>query len=181
MELTWVKDTRPVWDADKQRVIGSAPPGALDLHHAPGAELPGDWWAAQDPKGRAVGFGWLDSTWGGDAEILLAVDSASQHQGVGTFILEHIEREAARQGVNYVYNTVRSSHPDRDSVHDWLAARGYRGASSDTALRKRVRDEDEESAPPRATSAGARSEPLSARPPGHEETGGYVNVEDHQY
>lgn len=179
MELRWVKDDHPVWDTEKQRVIGSAPPGSLELHHQPDADLPGDWWAARDSEGRAVGFGWLDSTWGGDAEVLLAVDSSSQGQGVGTFILQRIEREAARQGVNYVYNTVRSTHPDRDSVHDWLAVRGYQGASSETALRKRVRDEDE--APVRAKASGADSTPLSARPPGHEETGGYVNIEDHQY
>lgn len=180
MELSWVKDERPVWDDDKQRIIGGAPQGSLELDHAPGADLPGDWWAAREPQGRVVGFGWLDSTWGGDAEVLLAVDSASQSQGVGTFILEHIEREAARKGINYVYNTVRSTHPDRDSVHDWLAVRGYQGGSSDTALRKRVRDEDENAAPVRAT-APTGSPQLSARPPGHEETGGYVNVEDHQY
>ena len=180
MELSWVKDDRPVWDDDKQRVIGGAPPGSLDLHHEAGSDLPGDWWAARDPEDRAVGFGWLDSTWGGDAEVLLAVDSSRQGQGVGTFILEHIEREAARKGINYVYNTVRSTHPDRDSVHDWLAVHGYQGASSDTALRKRVRDEDSAPAPARAP-ARSDATPLSARPPGHEETGGYVNVEDHQY
>lgn len=180
MELSWVKDDRPVWDDEKQRVIGGAPPGSLDLHHEPGSDLPGDWWSARDPEGNALGFGWLDSTWGGDAEVLLAVDPSSQGQGVGTFILEHIEREAARKGINYVYNTVRSTHPERDSVHDWLAVRGYRGASDDTALRKRVRDEDEAPAPARAP-AGNGTTPLSARPPGHEETGGYVNIEDHQY
>jgi hypothetical protein len=95
--------------------------------------------------------------------------------GVGTFILE---REAARKGINYVYNTVRDTHPERDSVHDWLAVRGYQGGSSDTVLRKRVRDED---AAPAPAPARPGSPPLVARPPGHEETGGYVNVEDHQY
>ena len=181
MVLSWVKDDRPVWDADKQRVVGGAPPGSLDLHHEPGADLPGDWWAARDPGGRVVGYGWLDSTWGGDAEVLLAVDSSAQQQGVGGFILDHIEREAARQGVNYVYNTVRGTHPDREAVHDWLAVRGYKGGSSDTALRKRVRDEAETPARAGASSAGADATPLSARPPGHEESGGYVNIEDHQY
>lgn len=180
MELSWVRDERPVWDADKERVIGGAPPGSLDLHHAPGTELTGDWWAACDPDGKVLGYGWLDSTWGGDAEVLLAVDPAVQRQGVGSFVLAHVEREAARQGINYVYNTVRSSHPQRDEVHDWLAVRGYRGSNDDTALRKRVRDEDEAPAPATTDTATATAR-LSARPPGHEESGGYVNIEDHQY
>lgn len=179
MELSWVRDQRPVWDEDKQRVIGGAPPGSLEVDYAPGTELPGDWWAARNADGNVVGYGWLDSTWGGDAEVLLAVDPEAQQQGVGTFILDRIEREAARQGVNYVYNTVPPTHPERDAVHDWLAVRGYRGGERDAALRKRVLAEDE---PPRvATSATAPSTPLSARPPGHEESGGYVNIEDHQY
>lgn len=183
MELSWVRDQRPVWDADKQRVIGGAPPGALEMDYSSGAELPGDWWAARSADGAVVGYGWLDSTWGGDAEVLLAVDPEAQRQGVGSFILDHIEREAAKQGVNYVYNTVAPTHPDRDAVHDWLAVRGYRGGESDATLRKRVLAEDSaHRATANATApSGTPSTPLSARPPGHEESGGYVNIEDHQY
>ena len=120
----------PTWDADKQRVIGSAPAGALDLSYADGAALPGDWWAARTPDGVAVGYGWLDATWGGDAEILLAVDASAQQQGVGSFVIAQLEEEAARRGLNYVYNTVRDAHPQRDDLHDWLAVRGYRGGGA---------------------------------------------------
>jgi GNAT superfamily N-acetyltransferase len=181
MELTWARDLHPVWDEHKQRVVGGAPPGSLAVHHPPGAELPGDWWAARAPDGTVLGYGWLDSTWGGDAEVLLAVDPAAQNQGVGSFVLEHVEREAARQGVNYVYNTVRAEHPHRDEVHDWLAVRGYRGNNDDTVLRKRVRDDGDEASAPVTAGAAAPAPDLSARPPGHEESGGYVDVEDHRY
>jgi GNAT superfamily N-acetyltransferase len=180
MGLSWVRDSRPVWDADKQRVIGGAPPGALDLHHEPGAGVPGDWWCAQDDDGTVVGYAWLDSTWGGDAEVLLAVDPSAQNRGVGTFLLSHIEQEAARQGVNYVYNKVRATHPDHDGLHDWLAVRGYEGGNTADVLRKHVRVEPE-TASARPTAAVASSAPLSARPPGHEESGGYVDVDDHRY
>ncbi|HET9759881.1 MAG TPA: GNAT family N-acetyltransferase, partial [Nocardioidaceae bacterium] len=122
-DLTWTHEASPTWDADKQRVIGSAPEGAFDLAYADGASLPGDWWAARTPDGAVVGYGWLDATWGGDAEILLAVDAASRQQGVGSFVIAQLEREAASRGLNYVYNTVRASHPERDELHDWLAVR----------------------------------------------------------
>ncbi len=32
MTLSWIREENPVWDKDKERVIGGAPAGALDLH-----------------------------------------------------------------------------------------------------------------------------------------------------
>lgn len=81
-------------------------------------------------------------------------------------MLANIEREAARQSVNYVYNTVRATHPDRDGVHDCLAVRGYERGSSDTALRKPVRDEPDEAAAQPVLAPTGASTPLSARPSG---------------
>jgi GNAT superfamily N-acetyltransferase len=183
MSLTWSREDRPTWDDTKQRIIGGAPEGALELDFTPGQDLPGDWFVASD-GGKAVGYGWLDSTWGGDTEILLAVDPQRQQGGVGSFVLANIEREAARRGTNYVYNTVRDTHPDRDAVHDWLLVRGYEGNENDASLRKRVTGAEEAAAPApaRATAAsGSSGAAPEGRPPGHEESGGYVNVEDHRY
>lgn len=195
-DLTWTHEPNPTWDADKQRVIGSAPEGVFDLSYADAASLPGDWWTARTTDGVVAGYGWLDATWGGDAEILLAVDASSQQQGVGSFVIGKLEEEAARRGLNYVYNTVRDAHPRRDDLHDWLAVRGYRGPAGgqgDTALRKRVGADNRRSsdasgsAPARSgpsrTASGGGYDPASEgeRAPGHEESGGYVNVEDHQY
>jgi len=176
VELSWQREERPRWDGNKQRIIGGAPPGALDLDFAADSDLPGDWFAARR-DGAVVGYGWLDSTWGGDIEILLAVDPEAQASGVGSFVLAQLEREAAERGTNYVYNTVRDTHPDRDAVHDWLLVRGYRGNERDAALRKRVGVV--ESAP--AAAAHRQPPAPTAVPPGHEERGGYVDVEDHRY
>jgi GNAT superfamily N-acetyltransferase len=193
--LSWSHEPNPTWDPDKQRVVGSAPEGVFDLSYGAGDSLPGDWWAVRTAPGEVVGYGWLDATWGGDAEILLAVDAGSQQQGVGSFVLEHLEQEAADRGLNYVYNKVRDAHPDRDELHDWLAVRGYRGSGSygsDVTLRKRVGADTAQ----RSSTATARTkaEPAASHPaggydpagegergPGHEESGGYVDVEDHQY
>jgi GNAT superfamily N-acetyltransferase len=183
MQLSWAHEANPIWDDDKQRVIGSAPEGALDLSFTPGSTLPGDWWSARTAKGDVVGYGWLDATWGGDAEILLAVDASWQEKGVGSFIIGRLEDEAASRGLNYVYNTVREQHPQRDDLHDWPAVRGYRGGTRDTTLRKRV-GADQSTAPtaPRPTPGAAAGDRMDgARPPGNEESGGYVNIEDHRY
>ena len=179
--LTWMHEETPVWDADKVRVIGGAPEGAFVLPFEEGEPLPGDWWSVRDAEGVVVGYGRLDTTWGGDAEILLAVAPDRQEAGVGSFILDGLEQEAARRGINYVHNRIRE-HEQRDLVHDWLVVRGFRGPV-DGDLRKRV-------GTPTATSAAAHRRPResydvsadpSGRAPGHEEQGGYVDVEEHQY
>jgi len=175
-ELRWVAEGDPVWDADKARVVGGAPAEVFDLHPAAGESLPGDWWAAQDADGTVLGYGWMDVTWG-EAEVLLAVDPVAQRGGVGSWVLANLEREAAARGLNYVYNTVRPTHPDRDTMHDWLGVRGYTGAGTDAALRKRVGVAPE----PPAAVPGAAPVGGSDRGPGREDQGGYVDVDDHSY
>ncbi|MFJ6131844.1 GNAT family N-acetyltransferase [Janibacter terrae] len=178
--LTWEHEARPVWDADKARIAASAPDGALVLDFADGAELPGDWFVARDGA-EVVGLGVLDTTWGGDAEITLAVDAARQGQGVGSWVMEHLEQEARSRGINYVYNTVPDAHPQRDDVHDWLLVRGYRGNEGDASLRKRVGAvEEEASAAPRSVPA-TTAPPADSRSQGEEESGDYVDVEKHRY
>jgi len=180
MTLSWEREPRPVWDEDKERIIGAAPQGALDVPHTPGGSLLGDWWLARDHDGTVVAYGWLDATWGGDAEILLAVDPSRQRSGAGTFVLRNLEREAAARGINYVYNTVAPTHPQRDDVQNWLAVRGYRGNVADDTMRKRVTLDDEaRTMPPQR--AAAASVPSDALPPGREESGGYVDIEEHRY
>jgi GNAT superfamily N-acetyltransferase len=180
-ELTWTREPDPRWDADKRRVIGGAPEGAFVLPFAEGDPLPGDWWRVTDADGTVVGYGRLDTTWGGDAEILLASDPERQSAGIGSFILDRLEDEAQARGINYVHNTIRPAHPERDLVHDWLVVRGFRG-TVDGDLRKRVgstRGLPTRQAP-HVTAYDAAQDPGS-RPPGDEEAGGYVDVDDHRY
>ncbi len=187
--LAWTPEASPRWDADKQRLFATVPAGVFDLAREDGEELLGEWWAARDSSGTAVGYGWMDTSWGGDVEVLLAVDGQARQRGVGTFILDRLEQEAAARGMNYVYNTVRETHPDRERLHDWLAIRGYRGSDRDEALRKRV------DAAGFAPATGPAQRTTSPAPPpadptvasgrgpgpGQEESGGYVDVEDHRY
>lgn len=179
--LTWEREDRPVWDADKARILASAPEGSVALDVADGAELPGDWFLAKDGE-TVVGFGVLDTTWGGDAEITLVVDGSRQGEGVGSFVMERLEREARSRGINYVYNTVRDAHPQRDEVHDWLGVRGYRGNERGASLRKRVDHPDEQRASSAAPAAApAAAVPVDSRSKGEEESGDYVDVESHRY
>lgn len=183
--LVWVREESPRWDADKVRVIASAPEGAFVIPFVDGEELPGDWWSARDPDGTIVGYGRLDTTWGGDAEILLAVQRDRRETGVGTFILNRLEEEAAARDINYIRNRIHD-HAQRDLVHDWLVVRGFSGPV-DGDLRKRVTTTRPTSAP-RSQPAGHQvpeiydiAEDPAGQPPGREEQGGYVNIEDHRY
>jgi GNAT superfamily N-acetyltransferase len=142
MSLRWIHESPPEWDEVKAAILGAAPPGALSLgDHETGDLLPGEWWRVED-EGSVVGYGWMDCTWG-DAEILLAVDSASQGRGVGSFILDKLEVEAAQRGLNYLYNVVPARHPDRDGLARWLRARRFEPSHDDERLMRRVHPEQQ--------------------------------------
>lgn len=126
MALSWKAEDQPRWDADKARIIGGAPTGVFDARFArfeEGDSVPGNWWRVED-DGKTVGYGWLDVVWG-DAEITLATADDAQGKGVGSFIVDKLEQEAHERGINYLYNTVRPTHPDRDAVTAWLKKRGF--------------------------------------------------------
>jgi hypothetical protein len=154
-----------------------------------------------------VAYGWLDDVWG-DAEVLLAVEAGARGTGVGRFLLTHLEAEAAIRGLNYVTNVVHDTHPDRERVTGWFHAHGFTGAE-DGRLRKRVtegrdpgqrqagrpgareaqlpdsgrqqRYEAERTRAPRADQEPSADAGGPDRGPGHEESGGYVDVAEHRY
>jgi GNAT superfamily N-acetyltransferase len=137
MALQWIRESPPVWDADKERIVGGAPDGVFALEpHKPGDVVPGDWWRVEE-AGRVVGYGWMDHSWG-DAEILLAVDERGQRIGVGTFILDRLEDEAARRGINYLYNVIPSAHPNGAWLDHWLRRRGFIASQEGGLLKRRV-------------------------------------------
>jgi len=136
MALAWVREDTPVWDATKQSIVGGAPAGALELPHLELGDLaPGEWFRVED-DGTTLGYGWMDCTWG-DAEVTLAVDPRRQGEGIGAFIVRHLEKEAAARGVNYLYNAVRPTHPGRDTVTRWLERNGFQ-PSGHGLLKRRV-------------------------------------------
>jgi GNAT superfamily N-acetyltransferase len=137
MSLAWIAENPPRWDGPKEAIIGGAPPGIFRLqNYAAQAVIPGEWWRVEE-DGRVLGYGWMDATWG-DAEILLAVHPAHRRRGVGEFILTHLADEAARRGLNYLYNVVAPTHPDREGLTRWLTARGFERSHDDESLRRRV-------------------------------------------
>ena len=136
MALTWIHEDNPSWDAGKDRILGGAPAGVFDLSHLrQGSLAPGEWFRVED-GGAIVGYGWMDCTWG-DAEVLLAVDPSARSRGIGAFILDGLEKEAASRGLNYLYNAVRPTHPDGEHVTRWLVSHGF-APSGDGLLKRRV-------------------------------------------
>ena len=106
---------------------------------SPGAVLANEWWQVRDAAaGEVVGYGWLDNEWG-DAEITFVVAADRRGAGVGEFIVTRLEQEAAARGLNYIYNEVPASHPDRAWMTAWLIRHGFvASASGDGILRRRV-------------------------------------------
>jgi N-acetylglutamate synthase-like GNAT family acetyltransferase len=206
--LQWVHEEDPRWDADRERVFATVPEGVFrTVSRRPGERLSSDWWRVER-DGCVVGYGWLDDVWG-DAEILLAVEEGERGSGVGAFVLGRLEDEAAARGLNYVLNVVRETHPDRARVTAWLEHHGFT-AAEDGRLRKQVGDrgrdigqrQDGRPGTGRAEApngepqgryaaererVAGRSRESSPTPagepmgPGHEESGGYVDVEQHRF
>jgi len=128
MTLTWTKEASPRWDADKQRLFGPAELAAIGLAPpAPGEPVADEWWRVTDGDDLA-GYGWLDTEWG-DARITFFVAPGRRGHGVGRFILEHLEAEAAARGLNYIYNVVPETHPDGPWIKNWLSMHGFRETS----------------------------------------------------
>ena len=137
MSYHWHKDESPRWDADKQRLFGAAELAATGLKRpVDGAPLADEWWRVLDDDGSVVGYGWLDSEWG-DAQISFLVAPDERGKGIGAFVVDHLEDEARRRGLNYIYNVVPDSHPDRAWMTKWLTDHAFSGAGQD--LRRRVR------------------------------------------
>lgn len=140
MGLRWLRDAPPYWDADKARIVGDVPAGVFGgafARHREGDLLPNDWWRVEK-DGHIVGYGWMDVSWG-DAEILLAVAPEARKQGIGSFILERLEVEARVRGLNYLYNVLRSTHPEHDEVRAWLRERSFMTAEDGRLHRAVVR------------------------------------------
>jgi GNAT superfamily N-acetyltransferase len=135
--LHWTKEDTPRWDAGKQRMFGPAELAAVGFDQpAPGEPMANEWWRVSDDDGTVAGYGWLDSEWG-DAEITFLVDPSRRGAGIGAFIVNQLEAEAAERGLNYIYNVVPTSHPDPDWMRGWLLAHGFGRGHGD--LRRRVR------------------------------------------
>ena len=137
MALQWTKEDAPLWDADKQRLFSPAELAAVGLRPpSPGQRLADEWWRVTDDQGDVVGYGWLDTEWG-DAQITFFVDPARRGAGIGTFIVDRLEEEAADRGLNYIYNFIPSAHPDPQFMAHWLSLHGFARGTGD--LRRQVR------------------------------------------
>ncbi len=132
----WIRETPARWDEEKARVLGELSPALFGFGTpTPGDALGDEWWRAED-GGEVVGYGRLDDTWG-DAEILVLVAPGNRRSGVGSFVLDRLEHEAAARHLNYIYNVVPDHHPDPETVTTWLTQHGF--AANDVGeLRKKV-------------------------------------------
>ncbi len=138
MSFTWQKDDDPRWDADRTRLFDESGLASVGMTRpADGAPVADEWWRATDESGELVGYGWLDSEWG-DAQISFFVAPDRRGAGVGAFILDKLEDEARRRGLNHIYNVVPDSHPDRRWMTHWLTLHGFRD-SGRGELRRHVR------------------------------------------
>jgi len=136
MSLRWIRESPARWDAGKARIVGGADVGIFDTRYrtmAEGKLVPGEWWRVEDGD-EVVGYGWLDVVWG-DAEILLAAAPGARGHGVGAYILERLDDEARAQGLGYLYNMVRPTHPQANRTTLWLEKHGFQAEQDGRLVR----------------------------------------------
>jgi len=71
--------------------------------------------------------------------VTFVVAAGRRGEGIGEFIVDHLETEAAARGLNYIYNVVPATSPDAEWVTAWLAGHGF--VAGDGDLRRRVRED----------------------------------------
>jgi GNAT superfamily N-acetyltransferase len=135
--LHWQREDNPRWDSHKQSVFGPTELASVGLSAPrPGAAIADEWWQVVDDAGTILGYGWLDSEWG-DAQISFLVAPDHRGAGIGAFVVDRLEDEARRRGLNYIYNVVPAAHPDRAWMTNWLESHGFVDSGHD--LRRQVR------------------------------------------
>ncbi|MDQ1661271.1 MAG: hypothetical protein QOJ68_1251 [Blastococcus sp.] len=209
--LHWVKDDDPRWDTDRERVFASIEPGVFPgLTRQPGERLPSDWWRVED-DGRVVGYGWLDDVWGDAEILLGIEASARGEGAGAFTLARLEEEAAARglnYVVNVVRDThpdreavtawftAQGFTGTEDGRLRKQVGGGGRGTGQeqdgrpgagparlpDEGRRERyVAERDRATAGLQAASGTGAPDGGSDLGPGHEESGGYVDQEQHQY
>ncbi len=96
--LHWTKEDTPRWDAAKQRLFGPEELAATGMAApGPGSPIADEWRHVTGDDGEVAGYGWLDSEWG-DAEVTFLVGRDRRGTGIGGFIVDRLEEEAAGRG-----------------------------------------------------------------------------------
>ena len=149
--LHWTKEDTPRWDAAKQRLFGPEELAATGMvAPGPGSPIADEWWHvtaddggssppasserrrsrrrdARDHRERHRDEDFTDNELGRDR----------RGAGVGGFIVDRLEEEAAGRGLNYIYNVVPPTHPDPSWMTRWLSSHGFAPGHGD--LRRQVR------------------------------------------
>jgi GNAT superfamily N-acetyltransferase len=123
MELIWLREQAPVWDAGKAAVFIADQCGQFSAT-ATGVPLANDWWRVQSGS-ETVAYCRMDCTWG-DIEFLIVVRPGSRGKGVGSFALRQLEAESASRGVNYLRTAPPLAAADHIRARRWLLAHGFK-------------------------------------------------------
>src|ERR1700761_8666115 len=97
--LQWIREDDPRWDADKQRLFGPAELAATALTPpVRGGPVADEWWHVADAAGGVGGLGLVGSEVG-RGEITFNGRRDRRGEGIGEFIVDHLEAEAVARGL----------------------------------------------------------------------------------
>ncbi|WP_339243074.1 GNAT family N-acetyltransferase [Paenibacillus sp. FSL F4-0243] len=121
-----VKEENPIWDNEKENIVGNVEVGTFNLENVVvGEELCQEWFKLIDDNVGVLGFGWIDYN-NNNFEISVAVHKDYQGSGSGSIIIEELERIAKEKGFNEVRGIVKSSNPNAVKMIEWLYRKNYK-------------------------------------------------------
>ena len=132
-----MKEDVPHWDADKQRLFDDAALRSVGMDPSrDGARSPtnGGGWSPTTARSSATAG---STASGGTRRSRSSSIPAHRGEGIGAFVLDRLEDEAHKRGLNYIYNVVPDTHPDRAWMTGWLEQHGLH-ESSQGDLRRQV-------------------------------------------
>jgi len=114
----------PVWDKDKERIIGSEA-DSFDINAKIDGSLPYDWWYLKKYN-EVIGYGWLNVN-EDDVEISISISKEHRNKGLGTKTLHHLEQQILSRNLpKNIVVTVYGTNIHRFKVAKMLKSNGYR-------------------------------------------------------
>ncbi|MEH7515107.1 GNAT family N-acetyltransferase [Gottfriedia acidiceleris] len=122
-----IKYEKSVWDIEKEIIFGKVEEGIFEFYNLElGNELNQEWWKLVGDNEEILGFGWINYKHG-DFEFSLVVNQESRGYGIGSFIVEELERIAREKNFKEVLAIIKQSNPNSLKTMKWFYEKGYTG------------------------------------------------------
>ena len=124
--LHLIKEDNPIWNLEKNRIFTSIDQGTFEYNLKElglGIALEHEWWKLVENK-KVLGFGWINYT-NDDFEISFVVYDDYTGKGLGSFIINELEKLGESKGYRKILAIVKETNPNSEKIIEYLYRKGY--------------------------------------------------------